>query len=133
MINERIYDMAKLSSAICGVPAEWIYAQWYHETGGFTSELYRDYNNFGGLTQEEENDAPQPDGNYYYMKFDSPEDYASYFGRYIKKYFPTAARATTMEDYAYSLKYGEPYVYYGDELEVYQEGMRDAHEDAFGS
>ena len=67
------------------------------------------------------------------MKFDSPDDYASYFGRYIRKYFPTAAKAGTMEEYAYALKYGEPYVYYGDEYDVYINGMKSAHEDAFGS
>lgn len=133
MLDERMMDCARQASLTCGVPAEWIYSQWAHESTNvtpgspfyglpFKSDLAVEQNNFGGLTQEEENDTPQPDGNYFYMKFSSPEEYAAYFGRYIKKYFPTAAKASTIQEYVHLLKYGEDYVYYGDDEEVYLNG-----------
>ena len=133
VVREEYWQAAQIASDICGVPAEWIYSQWYHETAGWNSELCKDYNNLGGLTQEEENDLPQPDGSYYYMKFQSIESYARYFGKYIKKWFPHAAQATSMQDYAYQLKYGEEYVYYGASLEEYTSGMEHAYSLAFDS
>ena len=150
MLNERMMDCARRASEICGVPAEWIYAQWAHESTNITpgdpdqgkpfcSDLSRDQNNFGGLTQEEENDTPQPDGRFYYMKFASPEKYAHYFGRYIKKYFPLAAASKTIPEYTYNLKHQpdpddpeKEYGYYGDSEENYLEGTRKAHKEAFG-
>ena len=131
-VNQQMYELARQSSEISGVPAEWIYSQWQHESANFTSDLWTGQNNCGGLTQEEENDTPQPDGNYYYMKFSTPEEYAAYFGRYIKKYFPTAARAQTLEQYVQDLKTGEEYVYYGDSVENYMEGTTGAYNEAFG-
>ena len=132
-VDERMWECAKISSEICGVPAEFIYSQWVHESDNFTSELAKDYFNFGGITQEENNgdDMKQPDGDYYYKVFATPEDYAAYFGRYIKKYFPTAAGAKTLEEYVTALKYGEEYVYYGDDVEVYMMGTKEAFRDAF--
>ena len=148
MLNERMMECANIAADICGVPAEWIYAQWAHESTNvtpgdpdrgkpFCSDLARGQNNFGGLTQEEENDTPQPDGRFYYMKFASPEEYADYFGRYIKKYFPTAAAAQTLADYAHALKHetdpdtGEEYAYYGDSEENYLAGTLEAYKEAF--
>ena len=150
MLNDKIIMLAcaRLASEICGVPAEWIYSQWAHESTNvtpgdpdcgkpFRSALAREQFNFGGLTQEEENDTPQPDGRFYYMKFASPEEYADYFGRYIKKYFPTAAAAQTLADYAHALKHetdpdtGEEYAYYGDSEENYLAGTLEAYKEAF--
>ena len=148
MLNELMMKCARRTSEICGVPAEWIYAQWAHESTNvtpgdpdqgkpFCSDLAREQNNFGGLTQVEENDTPQPDGRFYYMKFASPEEYADYFGRYIKKYFPTAAAAQTLADYARALKHetdpdtGEEYAYYGDSEENYLAGTLEAYKEAF--
>ena len=148
MLNERMMECARAASEICGVPAQWIYAQWAHESTNITpgdpdqgkpfcSDLARDQNNFGGLTQVEENDTPQPDGRFYYMKFASPEEYADYFGHYIKKYFPTAAAAQTLADYAHALKHetdpdtGEEYAYYGDSEENYLAGTLEAYKEAF--
>lgn len=150
MLNERMFACAQIASGICGVPAELLYSQWAHESTNvtpgdpdegkpFCSDLARDQNNFGGLTQEEENDTPQPDGRFFYMKFASPEEYAGYFGRYLKKHFPLAAKAKTLPDYAYDLKHqpdpDEPeaeYSYYGDSEETYLAGMCEAYEEAFG-
>ena len=150
MVNERMLACAQIASGICGVPAEWIYSQWAHEstniTAGdpdygkpFCSDLARDQNNFGGLTQVEENDTPQPDGRFYYMKFGSPEAYANYFGRYLQKYFPLATGAATLEEYVHHLKHqpdpdepGEEYGYYGDSEENYFAGTFAAYREAFG-
>ncbi len=150
MLNDKIIMLAcaRLASEICGVPAEWIYSQWAHESTNvtpgdpdcgkpFRSALAREQFNFGGLTQVEGNDTPQPDGRFYYMKFASPEEYADYFGRYIKKYFPTAAATQTLADYAHALKHetdpdtGEEYAYYGDSEENYLAGTLEAYKEAF--
>ena len=150
MIDERMLACAQIASDICGVPAEWIYSQWAHESTNITkgapeqgkpfcSDLAKDQYNFGGLTQEEENDTPQPDGRFYYMKFASPEHYASYFGRYIKKYFPLAAASGTLGDYVYNLKHqpdpdepGKEYAYYGDSEDIYLAGTTEVFEEEFG-
>ena len=152
MLNDKIIMLAcaRLASEICGVPAEWIYSQWAHESTNvtpgdpdcgkpFRSALAREQFNFGGLTQVEENDTPQPDGRFYYMKFASPEEYARYFGRYIKKYFPLAAASKTMPEYTYNLKHQpdpddpeKEYGYYGDSEENYLAGTMEAYKEAFG-
>ena len=137
-VIESYWQAAQKSSEISGVPAEWIYCQWVHESTNvdhdspdygkpFCSDLAKEQFNFGGITQEEENDTPMPDGRFYYIKFASLDEYASYFGRYIKKYFPKAAASLTMEEYAYNLKNGEDYEYYGDTYEVYRDGMNEAY------
>ena len=137
MLNERMLKCARQASSICGVPEEWIYSQWVHESTNITenspdyglpfrSALAVEQNNFGGLTQEEENNTPQPDGAYFYMKFESPEAYAEYFGEYIKKYFPQASKATTLWEYVYLLKYGEEYTYYEAPEGEYYKGTLDA-------
>ena len=69
MLNERMMECANIAADICGVPAERIYSQWAHESTNvtpgdpdqgkpFRSALAREQFNFGGLTQEEENDTP---------------------------------------------------------------------------
>ena len=149
MLNERMMDCACRASEICGVPAQWIYAQWAHESTNITpgdpdqgkpfcSDLARDQNNFGGLTQVEENDTPQPDGRFYYMKFASPEEYARYFGNYIRSWFPRAAAAKDIPEYVAGLKRQpdeddpeQEYSYFGDAEETYFEGMMEAFKEAF--
>jgi len=135
-VNDRMYECAKIASNLSGVDARILYAQWSHEstdiredspTRGqpFMSELAQDNCNYGGVTQEEPNDSPQPDGQYYYMYFGSPEAYAIYFGRYLR-YYPGPKR--TIEEYATVLKDGG---YFGDTLENYISGVSRAYEEAF--
>lgn len=118
-----MYQQAQSAAAYIGVPAEWVYAQWGHESSDFTSKLAKENNNFGGLTQVENNGAEnkQPDGDFYYMEFATPEKYAEYFAKYIKKYYPEAASAKTPEEYAKALKAGG---YYGASYEEYIGGMK---------
>ena len=130
LINERYFALAQQAAAIAGLPAEFVYSQWVHETGNFTSDLCTQYNNLGGLTQAEPNDLPQPDGNCYYMQFNSPEAYADYFGRYLRLYREDGIyEAATIPEYAAALYRGG---YFGDTVENYAAGMLAAHKEAFG-
>lgn len=129
MRNEYYWNLAQRAAAIAELPAEWIYSQWVHETGDFTSELCRDYNNLGGLTQFAVNNLPQPDGSLYYMEFATPENYADYFGYYLTLYRENGIyEAENILEYATALKEGG---YFGDTIENYVAGMESAYADAF--
>lgn len=131
MINEYYWGLAQQAASISGLSAEFVYSQWVHETGGFTSDMCIQYNNLGGITQAEPNDTPQPDGENYYMQFATPEDCADYFGRYLKLYEEDGIyEATSIPQYAASLQHG---CYFGDTLENYIAGMTAAYEEAFES
>ena len=131
MLNELYWEAAKESARISGLNAEFIYSQWVHETNGFASDLCVQYNNLGGVTQTSVNNTPQPDGQYYYMQFESVEEYAEYFGRYLRLYEENGIYdATDIESYAAALKDGG---YFGDTLENYVAGMTRAYNDAFKS
>ena len=127
MVIERYWKAAVTAANISGVPATLIYCQWSHETGCFTSELCLQFNNLGGVTQVEENDLPQPDGSFYYMKFADLDEWARYFGKFIVK-FDGTTDATSIEQYAAALKNEG---YYGDTLENYIDGMKSAYMEAF--
>ena len=127
-VNQPYWEAAQVAAGISGAKAELLYAQFAHETGNFTSELCREYNNLAGVTQVEPNDLPQPDGQFYYMKFDDLSHWARYFGKFIR-YFDGAVEATTIEEYATALKNEG---YYGDTLENYIDGMQSAYDKAFG-
>ena len=111
-VDNELIDLAKQSSEISGVPWEWILAQWQHETGNFTNWGSRVANNYGGMKQFKPNpigiDARSPEGDNYQI-FDSPNDYADYFGRYLKKYYPDAVNASNVDDYATALGEGGYY------------------------
>lgn len=118
------WQLAQQVSQKTGIPAEFIYAQWYHETAGFSSPLAREDNNFGGLTQEAPNGMKQPDGSNYYRHFNSPEEYADEFANYIQKYKDTGIfNARTIRDYATALRNGG---YFTDSVENYVAGMENA-------
>ena len=131
-MNEYFYGLAKQTAAKAGPPIrpEWIYCQWAHETGDFTSALCTGYHNLGGLTQAEANDTPQPDGSYYYKQFGSYEDYADYFGHYLTFYREDGIYdAQTLDDYVRALKHGG---YFGDSLENYLAGCYQFYAAEFG-
>ena len=131
MINERYWELAQQSANISGLPAEWIYSQWAHETGNFVSELCVKHNNLGGLTQDVPNDLPQPDGELWYMDFKTPEDYADYFGRYLRLYKEDGIYdVSTIPEYAAALQRGG---YFGASLSEYVEGMEFAYKEAFAN
>ena len=120
---EKMWALANWVAQRTNIDPKLLYGQWYHESDAFDSPLVRSNYNFGGVTQAEPNDTPQPDGNCYYIKFDSPEDYAEYFATYINhpdwpQGFGGSASA---EDYAHRLKIGG---YYGDSELNYLEGIK---------
>lgn len=100
-----------------------IWAQWYHETGGFTSELFRTGNNLGGFTTTEDmgDDWRQPDGDLWYKPFSSREEGARFAGAYLANYVENGiADATDPVSYAQALKNGG---YYGASVEEYASGL----------
>lgn len=121
-MNNYFYELAQRAAQVAAergltVDSRWIYCQWAHETGDFSSELSDQYHNLGGLTQTETNDTPQPDGLNYYMQFASFEDYADYFGKYLTYYQENGIYdAQSLEHYVTYLKNGG---YFGDSLENY--------------
>lgn len=133
-MNEYFYALAERATAAAAeyglnIDPRWIYAQWYHETGGFTSDMCVDYHNLGGLTQASPNDTPQPDGDYYYMQFESFEDYADYFGRYLRYYKDNGiAEAQSLDEYIVALKDGG---YFGDSLDNYLSSTKSIFEETF--
>ena len=129
MINQHYWELAQRAAEISGIDARLIYSQWVHETGGFTSDLCKDYHNLGGLTQTTPTDAPQPDGSLWYMRFADDRQYAEYYGRYLKYYAEDGIfEAKTIQEYAEALKHGG---YFGDTVEHYVDGMTAAWADAF--
>lgn len=103
-----------------------IWAQWYHETGGFTSELFRTGNNLGGFTTTEDmgDDWRQPDGDLWYRPFSSREEGARFAGDYLANYVENGiADATDPVSYAQALKNGG---YYGASVEEYASGLTSA-------
>lgn len=103
-----------------------IWAQWYHETGGFTSELFRIGNNLGGFTTTEDmgDDWRQPDGDLWYKPFSSREEGARFAGAYLANYVENGiADATDPVSYAQALKNGG---YYGASVEEYASGLTSA-------
>ena len=110
---------AKRLGSEYGVNPALIYGQWYHESGGFTSQLARENINLGGLTQVEPNgeENKQPDGGNYYMMFSSVHEYADYFGRVWGKYIKGLQNSA---EYAHRLKEEG---YYGATESEYRQGV----------
>lgn len=120
----NFYNLAVLSAKIAGNPIKpfWVYTQMAHETNNFTSTLCTVHHNLAGLTQLIPNDLPQPDGDLYYMQFNSYKDCARYFGHYLKLYSCDGIyQATDLESYVTALKNGG---YFGDSIENYLGGMK---------
>jgi hypothetical protein len=130
-LNNFFWKLAKRAAEIAGEPIkpEHIYAQWAHETDNFTSVLCEKYRNLGGITTETPNDLPQPDGELWYRKFDSYEDYADYFGRYLRLYESDGIyQAQTIDEYVSALKKGG---YFGDSYENYVAGCKNVLRNEF--
>ena len=117
----KMWALAKQVGQKTGINPEFIYAQWYHESAGFTSRLAKENYNFGGMTQVEPNgeENKQPDGSNYYMQFNSPEDWADYYARYIE-YYPELKNAQSAYEFASILRSGG---YYTDSVDNYTKGL----------
>jgi hypothetical protein len=109
--NKEMMGLANQVSSQTGIPADLIYGQWGHESGNFSSDLAKENNNFGGLKNSSGD----------YMNFDSPQDFASYFAKYIKLYAEDGIlQANTPEEYAAALKHGR---YFEDSVSNYANGV----------
>jgi hypothetical protein len=73
-LAERTAQVANADLGTNNIDPRWIYAQWQHETGNFTSQLTTENNNFGGITQTEPNGEENrlKGTNLYFKSFNSP-------------------------------------------------------------
>lgn len=102
-------DVANADLGTNNIDPHWIYAQWQHESANFTSRMATENNNFGGVTQVEPNgeENRMTNSNLYAMMFDSPEDYADYFGHYLAKYAENGiGDASNVDEYLAALQNG---------------------------
>jgi len=140
-IDDKFFELAKMAvqeavekKGLTNIDPRWLRAQWQHETGNFTNWGATVANNFGGLKQFKPQpewftgDDMSPEGNPYQV-FESPEDYASYFGRYLGYYIENGIdQATTLEEYVIALYHGD---YFTDSLETYITRCREIYDECF--
>lgn len=89
-------DLAKRCSDKCGIPADWIWAQWAMESGHFSSYQSVNYNNYGGVKDNSTGT---------WKVFSSPEEYADYFAWFITQWNdPPTTGAKTMYEYCRALQ-----------------------------
>lgn len=108
-LAERAAQVANEDLGTNNIDPHWVYAQWQHESGNFTSRMAQENNNFGGVTQVEPNgeENKMTNSNLYAMMFDSPEDYADYFGHYLAKYAENGiGEASNVDEYLAALQNG---------------------------
>ena len=107
---------AKRVSAKTGIPADILFAQWAHETGGFTNRGAKQLNNLAGVN------VPGGKGQDYrsFKSLDAFGDYYAYLMRPGGRY-SEAAQARTPEQFAAVLKNGG---YMADSAANYASGMR---------
>ncbi len=112
-----------------GVDPAIIYAQWSHESAGFTSQLARENLNLGGLTQTSPNgeDNKQPDGTGYYKEYSSVREYADDYMHSFLDLYPELDASkesghviSDPEEWAGLLKREG---YYGDSVGNYTNGI----------
>lgn len=93
-------DMAIRCSQKCGVPADWMWAQWCNESGHFHSTLAEQNHNYAGITS-----SGTSTSNLVFMNFDSPDAFADYFAWYIARWDnPPAIEAKDFRDYIHRLQ-----------------------------
>lgn len=124
---DKMWALANWVAPKTGIDAKLVFAQWYHESGGFSSQLARENYNFGGMTQNEPTGDPkdkQPDGGNYYMHFGNEEEWAEYYAYYCNKCNePSLSGSTDVTDFATRLKKNG---YFGASIDEYVNGMNGA-------
>lgn len=124
---DKMWALANWVAPKTGIDAKLIFAQWYHESGGFSSQLARENYNFGGMTQNEPTGDPkdkQPDGGNYYKHFGNEEEWAEYYAYYCNKCNePSLSGSTDVTDFATRLKKNG---YFGASIDEYVNGMNGA-------
>ena len=124
--EKEMWELAKQVSQKTGIKPEFVYAQWYHESGHFNSRLAKENYNFGGLTQVTPNgeDNKQPDGKNYYMEFGSLQEWAAKYASFINDY-DGLDKAETPEEFAAKLR---EQGYYTANYSEYVSGLRNGLE-----
>lgn len=108
--------LAQKVSDSTGIPADLIFAQWQHETANFTNRGSRELNNYAGIN------VPGGKGQDY-RKFDSPDDFATYYAKLLRNDYPDALKATNADRFAAALKNGKLGAYYSAPEDQYAAGM----------
>lgn len=97
--GNQYQQLAQLVSNATGVPADLIYAQWQHETGGFTNRGARELNNLAGIN------IPGGKGEDY-KSYDSLGDFAADYIKNLARNYPQAMGAQNPQDFANGLSQG---------------------------
>ena len=112
--DDRGGKMAQQIAANTGLPANLIWAQLYHESGNFDSQLAREDHNYAGVKGT--------DGEY--LHFDDDQGFIDYMSNYLPKYKEDGIYdAKNVDEYAAALKHGG---YFTADLDEYVNGMKGA-------
>ena len=124
---DKMWALANWVAPKTGIDAKLVFAQWYHESGNFSSKLATENYNFGGMTQAEstgDEADKQPDGGNYYMHFGNEEEWAEYYAWYCNRCTtPPLSGSKDVDDFASRLKQNG---YFGADLTEYANAMRGA-------
>lgn len=114
--QEKAQQAAALAQRVSqqtGIPADLLWSQWAHETGGFTNRGSTDLNNLAGV---------RIPGTSEYRSFSSLDEFGNYYAHMMRPggRYSGIQNATTPEDFAARLKQGG---YYEDTQSNYTAGM----------
>lgn len=115
-ISEQAKAQASRVSKMTGIPADILWSQWAHETGGFSNRGASQLNNLAGVN------TPGGKGQDY-RKFSSLDEFGDYYAKLMRPdgRYAGAANAKSPEEFAAILKAGG---YYSDSQSNYASGMR---------
>lgn len=114
-LAQQAAALAQQVSAQTGIPASLIWAQWAHETGGFTSRVATQLNNLGGIN------VPGGSGQDY-RSFSSLGSFANYYAHLMESSrYSGVEMSRTAGQFASRLKMGG---YYADTLSNYTRGIQ---------
>jgi Mannosyl-glycoprotein endo-beta-N-acetylglucosaminidase len=115
-MSARAQVLAQQVSKQTGIPADLIYAQWQHETGGFTNRGATQLNNLAGIN------VPGGKGQDY-QKFDSLQAFANYYSDQIHRNFSGALGTTDVNSFVAGLHNGRLGSYFGATPDSYASGI----------
>jgi len=120
-LSQQALGYANYASMKLGIPADVIWSQWAHETGGFTSSLAQSKLNLAGI---------KIPGTNRYQSFSNLLDFANRYVQVLSgpRYRTAGAMPQSVEGMAELLKGGG---YYEDTLRNYAAGMERYHAGAF--
>lgn len=119
-ISDRARVQAARISQKTGIPADFIYAQFAHETGNFSNRGAKSLHNFAGVN------VPGGKGQDY-RDFGSDDKFGDYFANLMRTLYPDTLKAKTAGEYAHALKNGVGgRQYYSDSESNYTRGIRGA-------